>query len=58
MPSAWVSLPGPEHNWRTASTPRRSRMWSIPSTGSSARMSTAAPTPAGSHTAFNSECTP
>ena len=52
IPSAWVSLPGPEHRSSSRSTPRRARISSIPSTGSSARISTAAPTPGRSHTAF------
>ena len=43
MPSAWVSLPGPEHRSRGAARPRRSRMSSRPWVGSSARIRTAAP---------------
>ena len=58
MPSAWVSLPGPEHRSSTRSRPRRSRISSMPSTGSSARISTAAPTPSGSQTALSSAWMP
>ena len=58
MPSAWVSLPGPEQSSSSPATLRRSRIMSIPSTGSSARTSTAAPTPSSSATAFSSEWTP
>ena len=58
MPSAWVSLPGPEHSARSAETPRRRIISSIPSIGSSARISTAAPTPSGSLTAFSSAWIP
>ena len=58
MPSACVSLPGPEQSAVTVSIPRRARIASIPRTGSSARMSTAAPTPSGSHTALSSAWIP
>ena len=47
IPSAWVSLPGPEHRSASRSSPRRARMVD-PSWGSSARTSTAAPTPSAS----------
>ena len=42
MPSASVSLPGPEHSSRAWVRPRRRRIASRPRVGSSARMSTAA----------------
>ena len=58
MPSAWVSLPGPEQSSATRSTPRRSRIAARPSSGSSARISTAAPTPSGSQTALSSAWMP
>ena len=58
IPSACVSLPGPEHRSVTRSRPRRSRIASRPVSGSSARISTAAPTPSGSTTAFSSAWTP
>ena len=63
MPSACVSLPGPEQRScsRTAPLPlipRRAYICSIPSSGSSARISTAAPTPSGSQTALNSAWIP
>ena len=58
IPSACVSFPGPEQSCSSASTPRRSRIRSIPSTGSSARISTAAPTPSRSHTALTSAWMP
>ena len=50
MPSACVSFPGPEQRsrsraWRPATRPRRLRISSMPVTGASARISTAAPTP-------------
>ncbi len=74
MPSAWVSLPGPEHSsvsltdlladrrsddlrsvvTRPRLASRRARISSIPSSGSSALISTAAPTPCGSQTALSS----
>ncbi len=53
MPRAWVSLPGPEHRSSGRWRPRRARISSSPSRGSSARMSTAAPVPSSSHTALN-----
>ena len=48
-------LAGPRAELRRASlaTPRRSRISSIPSSGCSARISTAAPTPSGSQTALS-----
>ena len=55
IPSACVSLPGPEQR---SSTPRLARMSSTPASGSSARISTAAPTPSGSQTAFSSAWIP
>ncbi len=58
MPSAWVSFPGPEHRSSGRSRPRRSRIASRPSTGSRARISTAAPTPSSSHTALSRAWTP
>ena len=58
MPSACVSLPGPEQSSSARSRPRRARITSMPSTGSSARIRTAAPTPSGSATAFSSEWIP
>ena len=56
IPSAWVSLPGPLVSPRAP--PRRARISSTPSSGSSARISTAAPTPSGSQTAFSSAWMP
>ena len=53
IPSACVSLPGPEQRSSRRSSPRRSRMRSTPSSGSSARISTAAPTPSSSQTALS-----
>ena len=53
MPSASVSLPGPEHSSRAGSRPRRPRIASRPRVGSSARISTAAALPSGSQTAFS-----
>jgi hypothetical protein len=58
MPSAWVSLPGPEQSCSTACSPRRSRITSSAAIGSSARISTAAPTPSGSQTALTSAWMP
>ena len=58
MPSACVSLPGPEQRSSARARPRRWRISSTPSTGSSARISTAAPTPSPSATAFSSEWIP
>ena len=58
IPSACVSFPGPEHRSTSRSSPRRSRIRSMPSTGSSARISTAAPTPSSSDTAFSSAWIP
>ena len=56
-PSAWVSLPGPEHSASSpprlhAAAPRRARIAARPAHGSSARIRTPAPTPSGSQTAF------
>jgi hypothetical protein len=56
--SACVSFPGPEQSSSSRLTRRRSRISSTPSTGSSARISTAAPTPSSSATAFSSEWIP
>jgi hypothetical protein len=53
MASACVSLPGPEHRSSSRATPRAARMISRPSAGSSARISTAAPTPPASQTALS-----
>ena len=58
MPSAWVSLPGPLQRSSARSRPRRSRIASIPSTGSSARINAAAPTPSSSATAFSKRVDP
>ncbi len=58
IPSACVSLPGPEQSWWMSSRWRRSRIRSTPSTGSSALIRTAAPTPSGSQTAFRSAWMP
>ena len=58
MSSAWVSLPGPEHRSSGRSSPRRARITSIPSSGSSARIRTAAPTPSSSQTALKSAWMP
>ncbi len=58
MPSACVSLPGPLQRSSTRSRPRRARIASSPSSGSSARISTAAPTPSASVTAFSSAWMP
>ncbi len=58
MPSACVSFPGPEQSCSTSCSPRRSRIASSAAIGSSARISTAAPTPAGSQTRFTSAWMP
>jgi hypothetical protein len=58
IPSAWVSLPGPLQSSSCRATRRRCRISSTPSTGSSARIRTAAPTPSSSATAFSSEWIP
>ena len=58
IPSACVSLPGPLHRSSTRSSPRRSRIRSTPSTGSSARISAAAPVPSSSATALRSAWIP
>ena len=42
IPSAWVSFPGPEQSSRSGTGPRRSRISSTPSIGSSARINTPA----------------
>ena len=55
MPSAWVSLPGPLAQLARAAARAHLRE---PSSGSSARISTAAPTPSGSQTAFSSAWMP
>ncbi len=57
-PSACVSLPGPEQSSSSRCTPRRARIRSIPASGCRARISTAAPTPGGSQTAFSSAWMP
>jgi hypothetical protein len=57
IPSACVSLPGPEQS-RSALEPAPRAHRSMPSSGSSARISTAAPTPSGSQTAFSSAWMP
>ena len=51
--SASVNFPGPEHRSSSRSMPRRARMVSMPATGSSARISTAAASPSGSATKFS-----
>ena len=63
MPSACVSLPGPEQSSRSRARARRSGRGErasarCPHTGSSARISTAAPTPSGSQTALSSAWMP
>ena len=58
IPSAWVSLPGPLQSSRGRSRPRRAAIRSRPSSGSSARISTAAPMPSASQTALSSEWMP
>ena len=50
IPSASVSLPGPEQSSHRSARPRRRAIASIPPVGSSARISTAAALPAGSQT--------
>ena len=57
IPSAWVSLPGPLES-SSALHPRRRAHDLEPASGSSARISTAAPTPSGSQTAFSSAWMP
>ena len=52
------ACPGPSRGRASRSRPRRSRISSSPSSGSSARISTAAPTPSGSQTAFSSAWMP
>ena len=54
-PCAWVSLPGP---LQSSPAPRRERISAMPSSGSSARIRTAAPTSSGSHTALSSAWMP
>src|SRR5581483_5823199 len=56
--SAWHSFPGPEHNARSASTPRRACIVSIPCVGASARMSTASARPGSAHTKFTHQWIP
>ena len=58
IPSASVSLPGPEHSSRARSRPRRRVICSIPQRGSSARISTAAAVPSGSQTKLSKGWTP
>ena len=58
IPSACVSLPGPEQRSSTRSSRRRARIRSRPSSGSSARISTAAPVPSSSQTALSSAWMP
>jgi hypothetical protein len=58
IPSAWQSLPGPEHNIRSSFTPRRLRIAARPSVGSIARISTALALPSASHTKFTHQWTP
>src|ERR1700733_7939221 len=58
MPSACVSLPGPEQRSRSRAglppmSPRLTRICPILSSGASARISTAAPTPSPSQTALS-----
>jgi hypothetical protein len=53
IPSATVSLPGPEQSSRGSLRPRLRRMLSTPRVGSSARTRTAAAAPSGSQTAFS-----
>ena len=50
IPSAWVSLPGP---LQSSPAPRRFLISSVPDSGVSARIRTAAPTPSPSQTAFS-----
>jgi hypothetical protein len=57
-PSAWVSLPGPEHSSHSSLVPRRSRISSSPATGSSARISTPAPCPSSLQTKFRHQWMP
>ena len=57
IPSAWVELARAVGTARRR-RPRRARMSSTPRSGSSARISTAAPTPSGSQTAFSSAWMP
>ena len=58
IPSAWVSLPGPEQSCSSSATPRRSCIRPMPASGSSARISTAAPMPSGSQTRLTSAWIP
>ena len=58
MPSACVSLPGPSRGRRGRGAPAALAHASSPSSGSSARISTAAPTPSGSQTALSSAWMP
>ena len=50
IPSACVSLPGPEHRSCSRCRPRRRRIRAKPLVGARARISTAAPIPCGSQT--------
>ena len=60
MPRAWVSLAGPLHRSRSrrAAGPRAAYMASRPSSGVSARSSTAAATPSVSTTTLAHQCMP
>ena len=58
IPSASASLPGPEQRASIRSWPRRSRIRSMPSVGSSARISTADAVPSGSVTAVQQAVDP
>src|SRR6476469_1607567 len=49
---AWPTRPGPLVSSRSGRSPRRCRIRSSPQTGSSARISTPAPTPGGPHEMF------
>jgi hypothetical protein len=58
IPNASVSLPGPEHNMRSSSNPRRRRIADMPWVGSSARISTALAEPSFSQTKLTHQWMP
>ncbi len=58
IPSACPRRPGPEHRSRSSSTPRRARITSRPSVGSSARINTPAPWPASRQTTLKHQWRP
>ncbi len=57
-PKASHNLPGPEHSVRASLNPRRRRIAAKPSSGSSARISTALAEPSASQTKFRHQWMP